>query len=332
MDSQMLKKILVAQRDLYLRPLDNVLVVLSRSFNKASIADVLRDFEHRIHQIPDVSHPGEDYMMPRNFLRNATVGWFITNQSISHSAATREMIDKGMFLISNPGITPNWMPMLDPCNVSICRKNADVIQEKIGGNVGGTIRILANDGTDISLKIPSGNWIKEVGERKGVGTNGLCGEYMTSPYDANGTYVLNSDDFLTNPINGITEKIVLVVRNNCIVEIQGGAQAEALRQMLVETRNFKAFNLAEFAIGINPGKPEKVCRSVVAEKLAGGIHIATGTNSICLLENCPDLEKFQHGRYNCGVHVDCIKFNSSVFFQADGQKEWIALLAKGELI
>ena len=182
------------------------------------------------------------------------------------------------------------------------------------------------------MKVPSGNWIKEVGKRTGVGTNGLCGEYMTSPYEANGVYVLNPGDFLTNPINEVKERIVLIVRNNRIIEIQGGAQAELFKQMLEETGNFMAFNLAEFAIGLNPGKPERVHRSVVAEKLVGGIHIAAGTNSLCLSEYCPELEKFQHGRYTCGVHVDCIKFNSSVFFQADGQDEWITLLVKGEMI
>ncbi|MBU2545496.1 hypothetical protein KKC65_03560 [Patescibacteria group bacterium] len=73
-------------------------------------------------------------------------------------------------------------------------------------------------------------------------------------------------------------------------------------------------------------------RSVVAEKILGGIHIAIGTNSVCLKETCPDIHKFSSGRYNAGVHIDAIKFNPSVFFKAEGNGQLVTLLKDGKLM
>lgn len=332
MDSRQLKKVLEAQKNLYLKPGDNILVVITSSFKNAPMEKVLQGYDHEIVRIPDAQHPGENYQLNGSFLDGRTVGWLISNVSISHSVSSRKMIDRGMFLISNPGITSDWPAMLNPVNSQICQKNADNIINAIGGDVGGELHIIADDGTDLKLKVPNGNWEKETGTRKGIGTNGLYGELATSPYEADGTYVLKPGDFLTNPLNRVYEEVRLTIRSNRIVEIRGGVLAKTFKKMLEETNDPKAFNLGEFAIGINPGKPKGVYRSVVAEKMISGIHIAAGTNSICLKESCPDLSKFQYGRYNCGIHIDAIKFNPSVFFKADGKGQCITIMKNGKLM
>ena len=116
------------------------------------------------------------------------------------------------------------------------------------------------------------------------------------------------------------------------MDIAGGGQAETLKLMLKKADNPLAFDMAEFAIGINPTRPEKLQRSVVAEKLLGSIHIAIGTNNVCLKETCLDIHKFAHGRYNAGVHIDAIKFNPSVFFKAEENGQLITLLKDGKLM
>lgn len=332
MNANELRKVLEAQRGLYLKPDDKILVVVTESFKNAPISKVLQDYPHQIIRIPDVQYPGQEYPLDETVLDGKTVGWLISNISISHATPSRRMVDRKMFLISNPGITPDWLTVLNPTYSPICQKFADTIMTTIGGDVGGEVHIIADDGTDLHLKVPNGNWAKEIGKRVGIGTNGLYGEFSTSPYEGNGVYVLNPGDFLTNPLNEVIEGIRLTIRENRIVEISGGVQAKTFEKILEDTGDSKSFNLAEFAIGINPARPKQIYRSVVAEKLVGGIHIAAGTNSICLKENCPELSKFRFGRYDAGIHIDCIKFNPSVFFQPEGCPKWFTILRNGSLM
>lgn len=327
-----LTKVLEAQRDLYLRPGDSVLMVLTESYKKAPISAVLQNYPHQVVVIPDVFRSGQDYQLDEKTLSGKTVGWLISNLSISHSTPSQKMVDRKMFLISNPGITPDWLPILDPANSPICQRYADAIMTVIGGDIGGEVHIVADDGTDLHLKVPNGNWEKETGKRAGSGTNGLYGEFATSPYQGNGVYVLNPGDFLTNPLNKVIEEIRLTIRENRIVEISEGVQAGTFKKILNDVGSPQAFNLAEFAIGINPAKPATIYRSVVAEKLLKGIHIATGTNSICLKKSCPDLSRFSFGRYNAGVHIDLIKFGASVFFKSEATNQWITILREGVLM
>lgn len=331
MDTTRLGAIIKAQRDLYLNQGDNILVVVTESFRNAPIADVLGNWKYHLIEIDDVERPGEEYPLPETLMEDRTVGWIISNVSLSHSVGA-EMIKHGMFLISNPGITEDWLEVLNPANAETCQLYADIIEEKIGGNVGGEIHVTADDGTNLHLKVPNGNWMKETGKREGTGTNGLFGESATAPYEANGIYVLRPGDFLTNPVNRVDEEIILIIEGNAVMNIKGQGQAEALRRVLFEADYPLAFNLGEFAIGINPAKPKEVFRSVVAEKLLGGIHIAIGTNSVCLQEACPEIEKFKHGRYNAGIHIDAIKFGPSVFFKPERGGRMVTILEEGKLM
>ncbi len=330
MDTYELRRVLEMQRDLYLKPDDKILVVIVDCLADAPITDVLQDYEFELVLIPLIERPSQEYKLDEKLLEGKTVGWLITNISASHSPATKKMLDRKMFLISNPGITPDWPAVLDPANREPCQKHAKAILNAIGGDVGGKFHIVANDGTDLWLKVPNKNWHIEAGNREGIGTNGTYGELTTAPYWTEGTLVLRPGDFLTNPINRVNEKIVLTIRNNHVVGIKGESQFEALTKMLEEPKNPKAFQLGEFSFGLNPGKPVKLYRSVVAEKLVGGIHVAIGTNSICLKEYCPEISKFQYGRCNAGVHIDCIKFGATVFFEPEAPTT--AILEKGKLM
>jgi len=316
MDTRTLGRILAAQRDLYLKDRDQILFVLAGSFRDAPIGRIFSQFPHDTVRIPAVKRPGQDYSLDEQLLEGKTVAWLISNVSISHSAATRKMLEKGMFLISNPGITADWLEVLHPANRFRCTRNARRILKEIGGDVGGTIHVTAEDGTDLHLKVPYGNWTEETGKREGHGTNGLFGELCTAPYGADGVYVLKPGDFLTNPLNRVREETRLEIRDNHVARITGGEQAAMLINMIDASPHFpRSLCLGEFAFGVNPGRPKRILRSVVAEKMQGSIHIAIGTNSVCLREDCPDIKKFPYGgRYNAGVHIDCIKFGPKVSF------------------
>ena len=329
---ELIRQVLAAQRDLYLRSGDKILFVVDDPGVIIPARDALLGYPYpyEVVIIPKKERPGQDYELDESRLNDKTVGWLITSVSASHSPATKKMLDRKMFLISNPGITPDWPVILDPSNREPCHQKAERILEAIGGDVGGEIHISADDGTSLWLLVPDGNWQKEVGQRDGVGTNGPYGELCTAPFEANGVYVLKPGDFLTNPINEITKPIRLEIKSNHVIQILGGEQAEMLIKMLDDAKNQKAFSLGEFSFGLNPGRPRQLHRSVIAEKLDGGIHIAIGTNAVCLKEDCPDIGKFQYGRYSAGVHVDCVKFGARVIFDS-GSGE-IVIVRQGRLV
>ncbi len=333
MKREELKAVLKAQKELYVKPDDRILFVVDEGYKNAPIGEIFAGYEHQIVHIPQIERPGQDYELNKKFLENKTLAWLIASVSISHSPMSVKMMEWGMFLISNPGISPDWLAILDPQNREVCRERAETILKAIGGDIGGAFMINANDGTNLWLKIPSKNWIKETGEREGFGTNGPYGELATAPFWAKGTYVLRPGDFATNPLNEIKEEIRLTIEENQVVKIEGESQAKTLQEMLEKAGNPKAYSLGEFALGINPGRPSRVYRSVIAEKLKGGIHIAIGTNALCLQETCPELDKFQYGRYNAGVHIDCIKFSASVTFISRERTDVpVTILKKGEFV
>ncbi|MBU2545497.1 hypothetical protein KKC65_03565 [Patescibacteria group bacterium] len=157
MDTQQLKRVLEAQRDLYLRLDDKVIVVVTTSFQEAPIETVLQRDDHEVVRIPDASRPGQKYNLDEALFSGKTLGWIISNVSLSHSIGA-EMIKHNMFIVSNPGITDDWLYVLDPFNTKACPHYADKIEEKIGGDIGGEIHVIADDGTDLVLKVPNGNW------------------------------------------------------------------------------------------------------------------------------------------------------------------------------
>lgn len=328
-----LKAIVKMQRALYLQPNDDVLFIVDdaktiKAINKAFVGE----YGYNIVIIPKTTVPGTDYDLPDGMLEGKTLAWLITFVSRSHAASTRKMMDQGLFIISNPGITPDWPAILDSGNREVCRRNASYIFKNMGGDIGGTIHILdSRDRTRLRLEVPNGNWGSEIGTREGIGTNGPYGEVFTAPYDAEGTYVLQPGDFLTNPINEVCETITLHIEGNEVVSIEGQKQARLLQEMLDGTNNPRSRSLGEFALGVNPGRPEQILRSVIAEKLDNGVHIAIGTNSICLKKDCPDINRFPHGRYNAGIHVDAIKSGVTVLFQAEGSETSMFLSDNGTL-
>jgi len=332
MKREELKAVLQTQKELYLKPDDRILFVVDEGYDNAPVEEVFSDQEYEIVRIPKVERPGQDYELDEALLEGKTLGWLITSVSISHARSTKKMLDRKMFLISNPGITPDWPAILDPKNRQFCREKAEAILQAIGGDVGGTVLVSAVDGTEIWLRVPKGNWGKEIGERGGIGTNGPYGELVTAPYWTEGIFILSPGEFMTNPLNQVEEKIQLTIENNRVVKIEGGAQAKILRELLEKAGDEKAFSLGEFAFGLNPGRPEKLHRSVIAEKLSGGVHIAIGTNAVCLNETCPEIDKFPYGRYSAGVHIDCIKFSPLVFFRNERKISPVPILKDGKFL
>jgi len=80
-------------------------------------------------------------------------------------------------------------------------------------------------------------------------------------------------------IGVLEEPVVFRVRDGFIHEIEGGRQADAIRRLLAEQNDRFVYNIAQFAVGLNP-----MCRELTGvmlndEGVLGTIHIGIGTSS-----------------------------------------------------
>ncbi|MBD3359510.1 MAG: hypothetical protein GF365_02280 [Candidatus Buchananbacteria bacterium] len=335
---ELVKEVLVYLAEIYLKEDDQILFVIDQPFADIPVEPMFVAWPHDVVVIPKVERPGQDYELDESLLKDKTVGWLISSVSISHAQSTKKMIDAGLFLISNPNITPDWPATLTREANIICAYRAHHLLSFMSGgkedvNPGGKIKVSDDYGTMLTLSVPANNWDTEIGDREGMGTNGPFGELANIPYDANGVYVLCPGDWLTNPINEVTEEIRLTIKGNLVVDIQGGEQAEQLRQVLKKADNLLAYSLGEFSIQLNPFKPDKLYTSVIAEKLEGGMHLAIGSNHMLIKDTCPPEEraKLNFGVYDAGVHIDCITFGKKVEWNKK-ENSSLVLLNKGRLI
>lgn len=190
------------------------------------------------------------------------------------------------------------------------RWDSRAILSRMGGDVGGTLHIEAPGGTYLTMRVPDRNWQ----EKTSHDLFSWFGELFTSPFSGLGRLVLNTGDFLTNPKTEITSPLALWIARGK-VDGFNGTQSEELRTRLAKTRNYNAFRVAEFAFGINPDWLKWLPDSISESQLAGAIHIGIGTNNGCLRADCPEMQKFQYGRYDAKIHIDAIKFGATIRFR-----------------
>lgn len=313
--------VLEAQRDLYLLPEDRVLFVLDEAYYDLPIPHLFTTWPYDVVRIPLVERPGMEYEVDEALLADKTLAWLITSLSVSHASTSRRIRKElGIFTISNPGITPDWPAILKAEYREQCQSTAERILEAMGGDVGGMMHVSSPDGIDLNLLLPARNWKIEAGTREGSMTNGVFGELCNVPYWADGVLILEAGDFLTNPINRLTDRVELVVEDNVVVEIKGGEEAERLRKLLEAAQDPRAFRLGEFSFGLNPGLPDRLYCSTVAEKLLGGVHVAMGT-PLSVNPRSPHFSRFTEVGYSAGVHIDAIKLRVSARFLGDLLKD-----------
>jgi len=338
---ELVKEVLARLAEIYLKEDDKILFVVDAQLQEVDFNHIFEAWPYDVVRIPKVERPGQDYELDESLIEGKTVGWLISSVSISHAQSTKKMIEAGLFLISNPNITPDWPATLTRAAYVACGYRVHHLLYFMSGRLegerpGGTIEITDDQDNRLTLKVLANNWDEEIGDREGMGTNGPFGELANIPYDANGIYVLRPGDWLTNPINEVKEEIKLIIKGNLVVDIQGSKQAEQLKQLLKKADNPLAYSLGEFSIQLNPSKPEKVQTSVIAEKLEGGMHIAIGSNHMLIKDSCPpeEREKLTYGIYNAGVHIDCITFGKTVKFfrEGEGLEDSFSIIHNGRLL
>ena len=75
----------------------------------------------------------------------------------------------------------------------------------------------------------------------------------------------------------LKEPVRATVRDGYVTEIEGGAQAEVLRDNLAAQRDPLVYNVAELGVGLNP--QARLCGLMLEDEgVLGLVHIGIGTN------------------------------------------------------
>jgi 2,5-dihydroxypyridine 5,6-dioxygenase len=105
-------------------------------------------------------------------------------------------------------------------------------------------------------------------------------EANTSPLEGTTEGVLVADGSI--PYYGIgvlAEPVRFEIRDGFVVSIDGGSQATALRDLLAAQDDRWVYNVAQFAIGLNPECREFTGEMLNDEGVSGTIHMGIGTSS-----------------------------------------------------
>jgi leucyl aminopeptidase (aminopeptidase T) len=102
---------------------------------------------------------------------------------------------------------------------------------------------------------------------------------------------------------GVTlyDHVTLIVKEGKVVDIQGGMAANKLRQILETLNDEKAYNYAEFGIGLNP-KARLAATNLEDLGRLGNCHVGIGSNSAI------------GGKVLAPNHIDAMYKDTTIYF------------------
>ncbi|MCD6276142.1 MAG: aminopeptidase [Thermoplasmata archaeon] len=233
-----------------------------------------------------------------------------TKYSLSHTQARERATEHGARGATMPGITSEMFVETLSTDYTIIKEYNERMKKALLGKK--TVRVTTELGTDITLSIEGREILTDDGilHEKGAFGNLPAGEVFIAPVEgtANGKIVVDGS---FAAIGILDEPITITVENGFATKIEGGAQAEKLKEMLASVNKKEAYNIAELGIGSNLNA--KIVGNILEdEKVYKTVHIALGDNSTI------------GGKTQAGIHLDGIITKPTLI--ADG----VVLIENGE--
>jgi aminopeptidase len=198
-----------------------------------------------------------------------------TTKSMTHTKARRDATDKGARIASMPGITEEMIARCICIDYAKMHKFGEKIKQRL--SKASKVRITSAAGTDLNILIKG----VRIDISDGIFTDAKAygnlpdGEICMMPVHgtADGVFVIDA-----SILNCMVDKpIKVLAEKGYAKDISGGSVAKKLKAIL-KKHGKDAFNIAEFAIGINP-KAKLTGNVLEDEKVMGTVHIAFGNNT-----------------------------------------------------
>jgi aminopeptidase len=179
--------------------------------------------------------------------------------------------------------------------LNLCKFYRDALDGK------NNVRILADDGTDLSFRIRGRPVLVDDGiispddlARGDVGVNIPAGEVFIAPLETSAEGEISFEN-VAIPGFGEVEGMRLRFRRGRVVDYEAERGEENFARFLAANTGEKD-RIGEFGIGTNPGAAYTGGSIIIDEKILGTVHIAIGNN-----------RGAYHGRNKASSHLDLIK-------------------------
>lgn len=234
-----------------------------------------------------------------------------TSKSLTHTDARREAVKLGVRVGTMPGINPDTMKRCLSADYDKVIGLTHYIAKKLEGV--STIRVVTQKGTDLTMPVKDRKIIPSTGvlRNKGESGNLPSGEVYLAPWEggSNGRVVIDGS---MAGLGLLEEDLVIDIRHGYAEEIQGGAQARKLIEILDKAgRDARA--VAEFGIGTNY-KAILTGMILEDEKVFGTIHVAFGNNLT------------MGGNISVNLHLDGLVREPDVYFDDE------LIMQKGKMV
>ncbi|MFQ5693556.1 MAG: aminopeptidase [Nitrospinota bacterium] len=239
-------------------------------------------------------------------MKTAQVLFLPVTQSISHSRATHEAVKAGARALSLAGFLPemfyegginaDFLALQPTCDALAARlERADKAELTTPGGTNMVFDLAGRPGNSHSCvpHTPGFTAVPNI-------------EANTSPAEEGCEGLIVADAAVPNyRIGPLREPIRLKVEKGRIVDIQGGDQAQFLKERFAEHQDQAVYNIAQLAFGLNP--ESKICdRFLEMHGAAGTAHIGIGTST------------FLGGTVRAPLHFDVVMYAPTLLL--DGEK------------
>ncbi|MCK4729858.1 MAG: aminopeptidase [Candidatus Aenigmarchaeota archaeon] len=268
------------------KPDENVLIV---NENNNNIVDAFKEAcegagaTARIKNVKlerDREEPPEEITIE---LMNSNVVLLATQHSLTHTTAVINAQKSGVRIASLPGITEEMFCRAVPVDYVKMHELGEKVKRILEKNE--FLRVKTDKGTNVELEIKGRTIIIDSGiiDKHNL-VNLPDGEVEVAPLETktNGKIVVDGCgspvcETKFGRVGKIKQDIILSVENGRVVNIEGGEQAEILKNILEDMNDPGAYVIAEFAVGINP-KAKITDKILESEKVLGTVHFALGEN------------------------------------------------------
>ena len=248
-------------------------------------------------------------------MASADVIFLVVTHSLAHTRATREAIANGARVVSMSAFTERQMCEGGLFTDFHARKPlCDRLAQAI--TTSDSVRVTNPAGTDLTCSVSGRAGNSHACIVRGPGFTAVPNiEANTSPVEGTTHGCLVVDGSI--PYYGvgvIREPVVFTIEEGVVRSIDGGEQATFLRELLARQEDPAVYNVAQFAIGLNPLCTEFTGEMLNDEGVNGTIHMGIGTSANL------------GGQVQAKTHFDAIIKSPSVWFDER------AIIRDGELV